>query len=115
MVDTAGVQSVKDAAIAGFTDIGIYIFPSVNAVGRKSPDEQIKEMVIAFEGTSYNRIWLDIEVCALGKYTCECEITVLHGNEMKNECTRVSLYQFIAICNEYNVLCSNVKIELSVF
>lgn len=62
MVDVAGVQSVKNAAIAGFTDISIYIFPSVNAVGRKSPSEQVKEMVMAFEGTSYNRIWLDVEV-----------------------------------------------------
>ena len=65
MVDVAGVQSVKNAVAAGFTDVSIYIFPSVNAVERKSPAEQVKEMVTAFEGTSYNRIWLDVEVlCA---------------------------------------------------
>ena len=62
MVDVAGVQSVKNAVAAGLTDVGIYIFPSVNAVERKSPAEQVKEMVTAFEGTSYNRIWLDVEV-----------------------------------------------------
>ena len=64
MVDVEGVQSVKNAAIAGFTDVSIYIFPSVNAPVRKSPSEQVKEMVTAFEGTSYNRIWLDVEVLA---------------------------------------------------
>ena len=46
---------------ASTSSYSIYTWEDVDAVGRKSPSEQVKEMVMAFEGTSYNRIWLDVE------------------------------------------------------
>ena len=59
-VDEKGIQSVKNAAAAGFKDVDIYIFPQVK--GEKTPNEQIREMLAAFNGTQYGRVWLDIEV-----------------------------------------------------
>ncbi|VDM74389.1 unnamed protein product, partial [Strongylus vulgaris] len=61
--DPVGIQNIKNARIAGWTDIDAYIFPCLRS--RCSPPEiQVKDALyhLKHEGVEVGTIWLDIEV-----------------------------------------------------
>ncbi len=58
-VDTNAIATLANAQKAGMTDAGVYLFPCTGTT--KSPQSQINEMVQGLHGSTYNRVWIDVE------------------------------------------------------
>uniref|UniRef100_A0A914CID3 Lysozyme n=1 Tax=Acrobeloides nanus TaxID=290746 RepID=A0A914CID3_9BILA len=92
-VDTVGVQNIKNARSAGWTNVDAYIFPCTASCASASNQVQNAINAIKNAGTTVGTIWLDIEILSWPSNTATNRQFITDMvNTVQNNGYRVGIY-----------------------